>query len=222
MEKIVELIKQAPKVNFHIHGRIPLYFKNGLTKKINIDSVCKRVDNLLPAFLFKNISAVMVGHYDTLDDRDVDSVYDKRVIYLTNIQDDEDDIIENIIHETAHSLEEIYSKQIYGDGLLKKEFLKKRKQLYNELSHKFTIDDTYFRKTEYSKTLDTLFYKKIGYDTLSYFTEPLFVSPYSATSLREYFSEGFENYYMGQQQLVMDLCPELYNKIKQLEEITGK
>jgi len=70
--------------------------------------------------------------------------------------------------------------------------------------------------------LDTLFYKKIGYDTLSYFTEPIFVSPYSATSLREYFSEGFENYYMGEQQLVMDLSPELYNKIKLLEEITGK
>ena len=222
MEKIVELIKQSPKVNFHIHGRIPLYFKDGLTKKININSVCKRVENILPAFLFKNISAIAIGQYDTLDNRNVDSVYNKKIIYLTNVQDDEEDIIENIIHETAHSLEEIYSQQIYGDGLLKKEFLKKRKQLYNELSAKYTLDDKYFRKTEYSKTLDILFYKKIGYDTLSYFTEPLFVSPYSATSLREYFSEGFENYYMRQQQLVMDLSPEIYNKIKQLEELTGK
>ena len=127
-----------------------------------------------------------------------------------------------LIHEVAHSLEEVYSETIYGDGLLKKEFLKKRKQLYNELSTKFSIEDRYFRKTEYSKVLDTLFYKKIGYDTLSYFTEPLFVSPYSATSLREYFSEGFETFYMGEQQLVMDLCPELYNKIKQLEEIIQK
>jgi hypothetical protein len=221
MEKIVELIKQAPKVYFHIHS-IPVYFKNGLTKKINMDSVCKRTANMLPSYFFKNISAISIGQYDTLDDRDVDSVYDKKIIYLTNVQDDEEDIIENIIHETAHSLEEIYSKEIYADELLKKEFLKKRKQLYNELSNKYDLEDRYFRKTEYSKTLDTLFYKKIGYDTLSYFTEPIFVSPYSATSLREYFSEGFENYYMGQQQLVMDLCPELYNKIKQLEEITGK
>ena len=222
MEKIVEFIKQTPKVHFAIHGRIPVYFKDGLTKKINFDSVCKRVGNLLPAFLFKNISAVAIGQYDTLDDRDVDSVYDKRIIYLTNVQDDEEDIIENILHEVAHSLEEIYSQQIYGDGLLKKEFLKKRKQLYNELSQKYTLDDKYFRKTEYSKTLDVLFYKKIGYDTLSYFTEPLFVSPYSATSLREYFSEGFEKFYLGHQQLTMDLSPELYSKIKQLEEITGK
>ena len=214
MDNVVKYIKETPKVYFHIHS-IPVYFKDGLTKKINMDSVCKRTANILPPFYFKNVSALSVGQYDTLDDRAVDSVFDKKIIYLTNVQDDEDDIIENIIHEVAHSLEEVYSETIYGDGLLKKEFLKKRKQLYNELSTKFSIEDRYFRKTEYSKTLDTLFYKKIGYDTLSYFTEPLFVSPYSATSLREYFSEGFENYYMGQQQLVMELCPELYNKIKQ-------
>lgn len=222
MSKIVEYIQQTPKAHFMIHGRIPVYFKNGLTKKINMDSVCKRVGNLLPAFLFKNISAVSIGNYDTLDDRNVDSVYNKKIIYLTNVQDDEEDIIENILHEVAHSLEEVYSEQIYGDELLKKEFLRKRKQLYNELSVKYNIDDKYFRKTEYSKTLDTFFYKKIGYDTLSYFTEPLFVSPYSATSLREYFSEGFEKYYLGHQQMIMDLSPELYNKIKQLEELAGK
>lgn len=222
MSKIVEYIQQAPKTHFMIHGRIPVYFKNGLTKKINMDSVCKRVGNILPAYFFRNISVVSIGHYDTLDSRSVDSVYDKKIIYLTNVQDDEEDIIENIVHETAHSLEEIYSEQIYGDGLLKKEFLKKRKQLYNELSAKYTLDDKYFRKTEYSKTLDMLFYKKIGYDTLSHFTEQIYVTPYSATSLREYFSEGFERLYMGDQSLVEELCPELYNKIKQLEEIASK
>ena len=222
MDKIIEYIKQAPKTNFMIHGRIPLYFKDRLTKNINIDSVCKRVENLLPAFLFKNISAISIGSFDSLEARDVDSVYSKKIIYLTNVQDDENDIIENIIHEVAHSLEEIYNDRIYGDGLLKKEFLKKRKHLYNELSTKYNIEDKYFRKTEYSKTLDTFFYKKIGYDTLSYFTEHIYVSPYSATSLREYFSEGFEKYYMGDASLIQELSPVLYSKIKNLEEIIQK
>jgi hypothetical protein len=222
MDKLVEYIQQTPKAHFMIHGRIPVYFKNGLTKKINMDSVCKRVGNILPAYFFKNISAISIGQYDTLDDRNVDSVYDKKIIYLTNVQDDEEDIIENIVHETAHSLEEIYSKQIYEDGILKKEFLRKRKQLYNELSAKYDLDDKYFRKVEYSKTLDTLFYKKIGYDTLSHFTEQMFVTPYSATSLREYFSEGFERYYMGDQSMIQEMCPELYNKIKFLEEMVEK
>lgn len=222
MEKLIEYIKNSPKVHYLIHGKVPLYFKDGLTKKININNVTKRVEAILPAFLFKNISAIYVGRYESLDDRGVDSVYDKKIIYLTNVQDNEKDIVENIIHECAHSLEEVYTKEIYGDDLLKKEFLRKRKQLYSDLSKKYTLDDKYFRKVEYTKTLDSLFYKKIGYDVLSHFTEPMYISPYSATSLREYFSEGFEKFYMGKSNIIMDICPELYKKIKTLEETASK
>lgn len=221
MNKIKEYLQNAPKIHFSIYGK-PLYFKNSLSKDIDIGSVCKRVENILPASFFKGIAALSFGEYETLNDRGVDSVFGNNIIYLTNIQENEEDIIENIIHETAHSLEERFSQVIYSDGLLKKEFLKKRKQLYSELSKKYTIDEKYFKKTEFSKTLDLLFYKKIGYDTLSFFTEHMFISPYSATSLREYFSEGFEKYYMGESGAINELCPELYKKIQTLEEITGK
>ena len=218
MNKLQEYIQQAKKVHNSIYN-IPVYFKNNLTKNINMQNVTKRIEEILPPFLFANISAIMIGDYDSLNDRDVDSVYNKKVIYLTNVQDNEKDIIENIVHECAHSLEEIYTKKIYEDSKLKNEFLKKRIQLYTELSKKYNIDEKYFRKIDFSKTLDEFFYKKVGYDTLSYFTEPFFISPYSATSLREYFSEGFEKYYMGQKDTIMELCPELYNKLKSLEEI---
>lgn len=222
MNSLIEYIKKNPPAHFMIHGKVPIYFKDGLTRKIDMNSVARRVGNILPVSFFSNVSAVAIGSYDTLDSRSVDSVYDKRIIYLTNVQDNEEDIIENIIHETAHSLEELYSQQIYGDNLLKKEFLKKRKQLYAELSKKYTIDEKYFKKIEYSKMLDSLLYKKIGYDVLSHFTDQMFISPYSATSLREYFSEGFEKYYLGDGEIIGEMCPELFNKIKFLQEITSK
>ena len=85
MNNIIEYIKQAPKAHSMIHGRIPVYFKDGLTKKISMDNVCRRVENILPAFLFRNISAVAIGSYDSLEDRNVDSVYNRKVIYLTNL-----------------------------------------------------------------------------------------------------------------------------------------
>jgi len=222
MNTLVEYIKQAPKIYHMVYGRIPIYFKNNLTRQINIDSVVKRIENILSSTMFRNISAIAIGDYSSLNDRDVDSVYNKKVIYLTNVQDNEEDIIENVVHEVAHSLEEIYGENIYGDALLKKEFLKKRRQLYSELAKKYVLDEKYFRKIIYTKYLDNILYKKIGYDVLSHFTDPIMISPYSATSLREYFSEGFEKYYMGEQQRVQELSPELYTKIKQLEEITGK
>jgi len=222
MNTLAEYIKQAPKIHHMVYGRIPIYFKNPLTRQINIDSVAGRIENLLPATMLRNISAIAIGDYDSLNDRAVDSVYNKKIIYLTNVQDNEEDILENVVHEVAHSLEEIYAESIYGDLILRKEFLKKRRQLYGELSKKYTLEEKYFRKTTYTKYLDNLLFKKIGYDALSHFTDPIMVSPYSATSLREYFSEGFEKYYMGEQQLVQDLSPGLYAKIKSLEEIVNK
>lgn len=222
MNLVKEYIQKTPQIHYAIYGRIPLYFRDELKNKININNVIKRVENILPSFLMRNVSGIAIGDYDTLDDREVDSVYDSKIIYLTNVQEDEEDIIENIVHETAHSLEEKYSKFLYDDGLLKKEFLKKRKLLYNELSSKYKIEEKYFRKTGFSKTLDLIFYKKIGYDTLSYFTEQFFVSPYSATSLSEYFSEAFEQYFLGNRVFLEEECPELYKKIVQIEELSNK
>jgi len=42
----------------------------------------------------------------------------------------------------------------------------------------------------------------------------LFYSPYAITSLREYWANGFENYLLGDKQMLRDLSPILYNKIE--------
>ena len=39
----------------------------------------------------------------------------------------------------------------------------------------------------------------------------LFASPYGATSLREYFANGFEKYFLGEAQHVKEVSPMLYN-----------
>ena len=40
------------------------------------------------------------------------------------------------------------------------------------------------------KEFDNFLYKKIGYDKLSLLTSGLFLSPYSITTIREYFASG--------------------------------
>ena len=37
----------------------------------------------------------------------------------------------------------------------------------------------------------------VGYDNLNNFTNGLFSSPYGATSLKEYFANGFEEFFLG-------------------------
>ena len=49
----------------------------------------------------------------------------------------------------------------------------------------------------------------------------IFYSPYAATSLREYFANGFEAlYYYGDYNFISKSCPELYSKLQDIMEVT--
>ena len=44
-------------------------------------------------------------------------------------------------------------------------------------------------------------------------TSGLFISPYASTSLREYFANAFEEFFVNDMKPVKDLTPEVYKKI---------
>ena len=57
----------------------------------------------------------------------------------------------------------------------------------------------------------------IGYVNLRGVTQGLFYSPYAATSLREYFANGFENFHIKKDYNYLQIMsPVLYNKIQNL------
>ena len=61
----------------------------------------------------------------------------------------------------------------------------------------------------------------VGYPTLTQLTPNLFVSPYGATSLREYFANCFEEYFARRQyNHVKKISPAVYEKIELLLGIT--
>ena len=76
----------------------------------------------------------------------------------------------------------------------------------------------HFFDVEYSQKLDMFFYRDVGYDALSMLTVGLFVSPYGATSLREYFANGFEEYFTGEPHNLKKISPQLYIKFQNLVE----
>ena len=139
-------------------------------------------------------------------------------IYVTNDQEDDKDMFDDILHEFAHSVEEMAGAEIYADGDLEREFLVKRKELFNILSNYGynNITQTSFLDVEYSEEFDRLLHQEIGYERLSLLTPNLFVSPYGATSLSEYFANGFEHYFLGNSHIVKELSPVLYNKIAEI------
>ena len=102
---------------------------------------------------------------------------------------------------------------IYTDGKLAREFISKRKTLFNMLKDDYKLKEKDFIDIDFNPNLDKFMYQEIGYDNLGVMTSNLFVSPYACTSLREYFANGFEHYFRDGGQTVQEISPVLYRKI---------
>ena len=70
-------------------------------------------------------------------------MYKDQVFYVSHKQDNEEDLVDDLIHETAHLVEEDYTRLIYEDNKLLSEFLSKREQLYNLLDSDFNFSKEY-------------------------------------------------------------------------------
>ena len=193
-----------------------------LDPKISIQDVLKKIDSKISPKFLVNIDVIYVGNFDFFKERDIQAMYENSCIFVTNNQDNIEDMCDDIVHEIAHSLEEVYNDIIYFDGKLEKEFLEKRRQLYSLLkSENFEADLILFSDPSYNKDFDQYLYKQIGYPTLNMLGASIFYSPYAATSLREYFANGFEAlYYYGDYKFISKSCPKLYSKLQDIMEVT--
>ena len=68
------------------------------------------------------------------------------------------------------------------------------------------------------KEFDYFLYKKVGYDKLSLLSSGLFLSPYSITTIREYFASGLIDYLFEEGIHLSDVSPILYRKIFKIVE----
>ena len=73
-----------------------------------------------------------------------------------------------------------------------------------------------FMDVEYSKKFDEFLYKNVGYDKLIHLLVGIFTTPYAATSLREYFATGLEDYFINDRMHLKKVCPQLFTKLNKL------
>ena len=209
---IEESLRNSPEKLFF--NKATVFVKDPLPENVNIDRVLSLIEKRVPEHLAYGIDMVYIGQFQEFDDRDVNAVYKDGAIYVTNEQSDEKDMIDDIIHEIAHACEDTYHSLIYADDKIQNEFVGKRRKLFEILKtegYKVSLED--FLNTEYSREFDEFLYQEVGYDKLTFFTMGLFVSPYGATSYREYFANGFEHYFLNEPQYVKVVSPAVYEKI---------
>ncbi len=218
MEQLIERLKkqQNNRIDFYTPTGLHVYFKDEmLNNSIDVDSAVSRFESILPRHLSSCIEMIVFGDFEEFHERSLNAFYDSGTVYVSNLQDDESDILDDLIHELSHGIEEQYGYQIYGDQKLKDEFLNKRMHLYKILWEMgFKAPKAFFEDTEYDQEFDEFLHKTVGYDTLGNAMQGLFISPYAATSLREYFATGFTDFFIHpDHKFLKTVSPALYDKI---------
>lgn len=202
---------------FFING-VLLFLNEPLPDGVDVENVKKKIEKTVPRRLFLNLDYIYIGDFPELKLRDVQSAYMRGAIYINNEGQTEDSLYASIIHELAHSIETTFGGRIYDDNEVAAEFVGKRKKLRTLLKAQgYDIDDpTIWIRTEFNPQFDSFLYQTVGYDLLNQICVGLFVSPYGATSLREYFANGFEHYYLHDANYLQKVSPKLFIKISKL------
>ena len=210
----IKLVEQT------IFGNINVVQQEDLPENVNLNKILKDIQLVIPQHFVQNLDGIYIGTYDFLQKRDLNALYKDGCIYMLPEQDDEADAFEDIVHEIAHCVEETYGTDIYEDQLLEQEFLRKRKALFDILrAYGYTKDmpASAFMNPEFDEKFDEFLYLMVGYPILNQLAPDLFVSPYAATSLREYFANGFEHYFAKREyKRVNKISPSIYEKIEVL------
>jgi hypothetical protein len=222
VEKLIRESAQRSKKGrkeYHLFGRILVSVKRNVFPNIDFDQIIKEIEEHIPPHLFEEIDDIFVGSFEENDGRALEAHYDSGAIYITSDLQKNMDYVENIVHETAHAIEESMGLAIYGDRKIEREFLGKRERLKARLQAEgFKTSHVNFEDPEYSEELDYFLYKYVGYEKLNNLTMGLFYSPYASTSLREYFANAFEAYFLGDREYLPKISPQLFIKIEEIIE----
>ena len=208
--------KLNQKSDFYTPSGLHVYYKDSIDNNdVDMEKVVSKFEASVPQHLRSEVEMIVVGIFEEFAERDINAFYKDGAIYVSNIQDDNQDLYDDLIHELSHSLESAHGYFIYGDERVKDEFLRKRRHLHDILwARGFKAPMAFFMDVEYNKEFDMFLYEKIGYDKLTSIMTGMFINPYAATSLSEYFATGFVEFYINNDhEYLKRLSPSLYEKI---------
>ena len=124
IEKSFQTQKEWQK-EYYLFGKL-FYVQEPFVGLIGVQNVIDEIEQKIPSDIFNEVDTIMVGTFGFLEDRELEAVYRDGAIYITNSLFSDDDLLENIIHETAHSVEGALGYYIYGDHKMLNEFVGKR------------------------------------------------------------------------------------------------
>jgi len=81
----------------------------------------------------------------------------------------------------------------------------------------YNVEGEDFYNLEYNEGFDDFLFREVGYEKIQNFSNGLFLEPYSITSIREYWSTAFEEFFLGDRTYLSKICPYISKKLLILE-----
>ena len=212
---------QEMRSDFYTSRGTHVYFKDDvIDDEIDVEQVVAALESAIPEHLLSELEMIIVGWFDEFEERSLNAFYKDGILHISNIQDNESDMLDDFIHEIAHSIESPHGYEIYGDQKVKDEFLRKRRHLHDKLwALGFKAPLKWFENAEYDEEFDKYLLEKVGYDKLRSICTGLFINAYAPTSLREYFATGFTDFFLHpNHNFLKRLSPSLYEKLLLLQD----
>ena len=112
-----------------VFGDVNVFIKDPLPEDIDVRNVLTKLETLIPKYFASGLDLIIIGQNGEFEERDINAMYQDGAIYVTNLQMTEEDLLDDIVHELAHAVEENNGEFLYSDELIFKEFMGKRKRL---------------------------------------------------------------------------------------------
>ena len=115
---------------YTLYDDIRVFVKDPLSEEIDLQYCLGRIRQTIPRTLTYGLDSIVVGTFPEFEERQINAFYRDGAIYVSNIQDDDDDLIDDVVHEIAHLVEKTYGALVYEDQKVTREFLGKRQRLF--------------------------------------------------------------------------------------------
>jgi len=218
MESMKQKTKFKPKER-KLFNKIYVWEKDPFSEDVDLDVALEKIVKIIPKHFFRNVEGIYIGQFPELIDRSLNAMYADNAIYISSSILNTEELVINIVHEIAHSMEETIAQFVGTEDQIANEFLVKRNQLKKILhANGYNVSKQDFDNLEYDEKFDEFLYNEVGYPAMNTITANIFVSPYGATCYREYYANGFEHYFLNDFSSVKTISPRLFDLLTKIQK----
>ncbi len=218
MESMKQKTKFKPKER-KLFNKIYVWEKDPFSEDVDLDVALEKIVKIIPKHFFRNVEGIYIGQFPELIDRSLNAMYADNAIYISSSILNTEELVINIVHEIAHSMEETIAQFVGTEDQIANEFLVKRNQLKKILhANGYNVSKQDFDNLEYDEKFDEFLYNEVGYPVMNTITANIFVSPYGATCYREYYANGFEHYFLNDFSSVKTISPRLFDLLTKIQK----